>query len=137
MDLENIIAVSSMGGLFFMVANRTNGLIVEPLGGGKRKFISIRKYSFTPLQTVAIFTKTDSEELSTVFSTMLEKEKELALPSAKDSSDKLTTYFQQIVPDFDPEKVMVSDIRRVIKWFEELKAHGKFEDTGAGPDEEE
>ena len=137
MDLENIIAVSGLGGLYVMVANRTNGLIVEPLGGGKRKFISIRTYSFTPLQTVSIFTKSDSEELSAVFSTMLEKEKEVSIPSAKESSDKLTAYFKKIVPEFDPEKVMVSDIRRVIKWYEELKEHGKFDEQGSGGDEEE
>ena len=75
--LENLLAVSGMSGLYKMKTNRSNGLIVEDLDEGKSQFVSMRKHQFTPLESVAIFTFTDSVELEKVFKTMAEKESDL------------------------------------------------------------
>ena len=56
MNLEKLVAVSGMSGLYRMAANRSNGLIIEDIKSGKRSFASARKHQFTPLESIAIYT---------------------------------------------------------------------------------
>ena len=56
MDLKDYVAVSGLPGLFRIVTPRGNGLVVEEIDSGKRKFVSMRKHQFTPLDSVGIFT---------------------------------------------------------------------------------
>lgn len=67
MNLANVIAISGMPGLFELVTTRNNGLVASDLETGKSNFYSIRKHQFTPLETVAIYTYDDTEELKDIF----------------------------------------------------------------------
>ena len=118
MNLENIIAISGQPGLFRLVAPRKNGLIAENFDTGKKLFYPSRKHQFTPLQTVAIYTITDATELDKIFEKMLAMEE---IPSPGDSNQRLQQFFSQVLPDYDPDRVMNSDIKKVIKWFNFLK----------------
>ena len=74
MNLKDLVAVSGMPGIYRMAANRNNGLIIEDLDTGKRKFAPARKHQFTPLESIAIFTmEQDSIELGKVFQNMLDQ----------------------------------------------------------------
>ena len=117
MNLEEYVAVSGMPGLFKLVANRSNGLVVADLDSGKSKFASARKHQFTPLASIGIYTETDTEELSKVFATMLKQVESNPPVAPKSSSGDILEYFDMILPEFDRDRVSVSDIRKVIKWF--------------------
>ena len=117
MNLEEFVAVSGMPGLFRLVANRANGLVVADLDSGKSKFAPARKHQFTPLASIGIYTETDTEELSKVFSTMLEQVETNPPIPPKSSAEDILEYFDMILPEFDRDRVSVSDIRKVIKWF--------------------
>lgn len=56
MNLDKLVAVSGMSGVYRMSANRSNGLIVEEIPTGKLKFASVRKHQFTPLESIGIYT---------------------------------------------------------------------------------
>ena len=71
MKLDDLVAVSGMSGVFKLAANRTNGLIIEDLDNGKRKFAPARKHQFTPLASIGIFTLDDSTELKIIFRTSI------------------------------------------------------------------
>jgi len=117
MNLEEYVAVSGMPGLFRLVTNRNNGLVVANLDTGKSKFAPARKHQFTPLASIGIYTETDTVELSVVFATMLKQfETNPPVPS-KSSVEDIIEYFDMILPEFDRDRVNVSDIRKVIKWF--------------------
>ena len=134
MNLDNLIAVSGLPGLFRMAANRSNGLIVEDLDSGKRRFVSARKHQFTPLGSIAIFTDDgDSVELVSVFRSMRDQldDRPPVEPTAK--SEELFDYFADILPNYDPERVYPGDVKKVIKWFNSLKENGLLTET----DEEE
>lgn len=133
MNLSNVLAVSGLPGLYELASNRPNGLLVTPIEGGKSKFCASRKHQFTPLETVAIYTWSDTAELKSVFRTMTEKIVEVPLPDPKSSKDILNTYFEQILPEFDKERVYPNDIKKVIKWYVALEAQGYLSAT----DEEE
>ena len=136
MELENYVVVSGMSGIYKMAANRDNGLIVEDMDTGKRKFVSARKHQFTPLESIAIFTITDSVELKKVFQKMLDLMATTAPVSPKSSSKEILEYFTAVLPEFDRDRVHVSDIKKVIKWFNFLNER-KLLETVKSSDEEE
>lgn len=113
-----------MPGLYELAANRSNGLLVMPLQGGKAKFCSSRKHNFTPLETVALYTWSDTAELRTVLQTMLDKRAELPVPNPKSAKDELYAYFEQVLPEYDKDRVYPKDIQKVIKWFNALDEVG-------------
>lgn len=125
MKLDNIVAVSGRSGLFRMVANQSNGLIVEEIETNKRSFASGRLHDFTPLASVSIYT-TDEEatvELSKIFNIMNEQLASNPLPSEKATSADLRAYFDRILPAHDREKVLISHIKKITRWFAFLAAH--------------
>ena len=117
MNLENLLAVSGTAGIFKLVSNRSNGLVVEELKTGKKKFYSARKHQFTPLESVAIYTMTDTVKLSEVFTSMLKKKVELELPGPKAGNEEVHEYFALILPTYDRDQVYTSDIKKIIKWY--------------------
>ena len=120
MSKDNLIAVSGLPGLFKMVGNRPNGLIVEDLDNGKRKFVSMRKHQFSPLETIAIFTYTDSTPLTEVLKKMYEQRESNPPVSPKAIGKDLRAYFRTIIPDHDEYRVFPKDIKKIIRWFEFL-----------------
>ena len=127
MKIEDIVAVSGLPGLFKIIATRNNGLIVEDVDTQKTRFVSVRKHQFTPLATVAIYTEEDTEEINVVFETIQEK---IAAgtnpPSVKASSAELFKYFGEILPNYDRDQVLISDVKKVIKWYNFLIERGLF-----------
>ncbi len=117
MNLEDFIAVSKLPGVYKIVSNRSNGLFIEDLDTGKKKFASMRKHMFTPLGTVSIYTEEESTELSIIFKTMLDKLPTLNPKEALGSNDTMFAYFEQILPNYDRDRVYVGDIKKVLKWF--------------------
>lgn len=121
MNFKDLVAVSGLPGLYKSVVTRNNGLIVEDMDSGKSKFLSVRKYQFTPLESVAIYTEEDTAELKVVFSTMMSQEATLPIPPTSSDAGMLFKYFEQILPDYDKERVLISDVKKVIKWYNFLK----------------
>jgi len=135
MNLKDILAISGLPGLYKMMDSRGNGLLVQGIDGGKTKFYSMRKHQFTPMETVAIYTMSDTIELSEIFQRMLDQITENPPAGVKDSKEKIEDYFSSIVPDYDEDRVYVSDMKKVIKWFTILDEKGYL--TMEPADEEE
>lgn len=121
MKLEKYIAVSGLPGIYELVATRNNGLVVSDLDTGKTRFCTMRKHQFTPMGSVAIYTYGDAVEITKVFQTMVENQEETPVPSPSSAAPELFTYFDTILPDFDRDRVFISDIKKIIKWFNFLK----------------
>ena len=125
MNLKDFVSVSGMSGIYRMAANRNNGLIIEDLDSGKRKFASARKHQFTPLESISIYTDDDdSAELKMVFRTMLEQFESNPPVAVAAKSDEIRGYFTKILPNHDRDRVHNSDIKRLIKWFNYLNDRG-------------
>lgn len=124
MNLKEVLSISGMPGLYKMVANRDNGLIVTAIGDDKKKFVSSRQHMFTPLENITIYTEDDSEELVNVLKLMKEKSAEVPLVSPNSSSKDLRAYFTKVLPTHDQEKVYTSDIKKLLKWYDALDKEG-------------
>lgn len=124
MDLKEIMSVSGMPGLYKVIANRTDGLIVEGLHDKAKKFVSSRQHMFTPLENITLYTTDDSVELRLILSDMKKSEKTHPIPDLKKADDtSLRAYMKTMVPNYDEEKVYASDIKKLIKWYELLNAN--------------
>lgn len=122
MNFDEIIAISGLGGLYRMVANRSNGLIVEELSSKKRRFASARKHQFTPLASIGIYTDDgDTLELKKVFRNMEDQFEDNPPVSSNGTAEELHEYFSDVLPNFDKDRVKTGDIKKVIKWFTFLK----------------
>lgn len=118
MNLKDFVAVSGLPGIYRMAANRNNGLIVADLDTGKRRFASSRKHQFTPLESIAIFTDDDdSVELAKVFQNMQDQAEDNPVPATTAKPTELREYFLDVMPNHDRDRVHISDIKKVVKWY--------------------
>lgn len=122
MNLNKLVAVSGRSGIYRMAANRSNGLIIEDLDSGKKIFAPSRKHQFTPLESISIYTDNDEDtvELKQVFRNMLEQFDTNPPVDTKGGSMAIKNYFETILPEYDRDRVLVSDIKKIIKWFKYL-----------------
>ncbi len=123
MNLQKLISVSGFSGIYKLAGTRNNGIIIEDLDNGKRRFVPARKHQFMPLEGIAIYTYTDSVPLKEVLEKMMNTGME-KMPDPKDSPQNLRDYFSEILPDHDPDRVRNSDISKIIKWYHFLHARG-------------
>ena len=121
MKLQDLVAVSGLPGLYRVIGNRSNGLIIEALDSGKRRFASSRKHRFSPLETISIFTPTDSIKLEEVFEKIHNNVDEVPLPQEGDSDDEYRDYFKTVLPEHDEQRVYPRDIKKVVKWYSFLR----------------
>lgn len=135
MNLEKYVAVSGLPGIFELVATRSNGLVVADMDTGKTKFCTMRKHQFTPLGSVAIYTYDDATEIAKIFQAMNEKSETTPIVAPNAPASQIFDYFGTILPDFDKDRVFISDIKKVIKWYNFLLEREKL--VFDGSDEEE
>jgi hypothetical protein len=128
-DVKNFVAVGGIGGVQKLIAVRQNGLIIENLDTKVRKFVPVRSHEFSPFETVSVYTdNNETVQLAVVLTSMRDQFAENPPPSEKADSATLRTYFAAILPDFDRERVHVSDIKKAIKWFTFLHSRDLLKD---------
>lgn len=125
MEYRQIVAVTGLPGLYQLVSTKNDGALVRSLADKSIKFVSSRVHQLTPLESIEIYTYSENVRLHEVLEQIKSNDatvKEL-LSGKKASNDELKQYFATILPDFDQERVYVSDIKKVLKWYELLKAN--------------
>ena len=127
MRLREITSITGLSGLFKMDVQRADGIIVTSLSEGCTKFIPSRTHGFTPLENIAIYTDSDTVPLTEVLLKMLELKKATPMPGAKAGPADFKKYMETILPDYDREKVYVSDMKKLVRWYEILDQHGVIE----------
>lgn len=110
-----------------MISQGKNAVIVEHLDTGNR-MPAYATARISGLEDISIYTKTDELPLAEVLQKIMDKEenKEISNPK-KISNDELKSYFKEIVPDYDSDRVYVSDMKKVLGWYNALLKHGLLE----------
>lgn len=138
MNLEKLVAITGLPGVHRVVANRTNGLIIEELDSKKRKFVPSRGHQFTPLESIGIYTQDgETTELKNVFANMLAQKEEHPPVDADASNAELHAYFAQVLPEYDRDRVRISDMKKMVKWFSILLENGMLQADATSPANEE
>ena len=118
--LKGILSISGQSGLFKLVAESKNNIIVESLDTYKR--IPVHSTSkVSALEDIAIYTETSDVPLKDIFKAISDKEDGGTALSYKSSGNELKKYFKEVIPDFDKDRVYVSDIKKVLQWYNILQ----------------
>ena len=123
MNLEGLISITGKSGLFKVISQGKNALIVESLADKKRIPITSRYHANT-LEDIGVYTYEDTKPLAEIFDIIALKEQARQCISHKAEKDKLIAYFTDIVPEFDKDRVYISDIKKVIQWYNTMETAG-------------
>jgi len=126
--LKGILAISGQSGLFKMVAESKNNIIVESLDS-KKRFPVYATSKVSALEDIAIYTIDNDVPLKDIFKSISEKEEGGPAISAKASGNELKKYFEEILPDYDKDRVYVSDMKKVILWYNLLQENEMLDFT--------
>ncbi|HJV78234.1 MAG TPA: DUF5606 domain-containing protein [Paludibacter sp.] len=115
--LKEILSVTGKPGLFKLVSQGKNMLIVESLIDGKR-FPAYTKDKVVSLGDIAIFTETAEIPLGQVLESVKTKENgSVCSIDPKSDNDKLRKYMLEVLPEYDRDRVYPSDIRKLLSWY--------------------
>lgn len=120
MTLAEIATITGKGGLFKVMAPTKSGVILESLDEHKTKLVATANHRLSLLNEISIYTT--SKEGTVPLADVLKKiNKEFGSDLGVDANsdgNELKAFLKSILPDYDEQRVYVSDIRKLVKWYE-------------------
>ena len=123
MELKDILAISSQPGLYKYVAQSMRGVIVESLIDGKRMNASATS-RVSALTEISMFTEGEDIPLADVFTNIWNYTEGKQAVSHKESAAKIQEEFAKVLPEYDRERVHVSDMKKCFAWYNILVEAG-------------
>ena len=122
MDLSKILSITGKSGLYKLISRGNNNFIVESLADGKR-FPAFSHDGVANLENISIFTEEEDVSLESVFVSMYKKENGQHCNVSLTDGNAMKAYFAEVLPNYDRERVYVSNIKKVIAWYNQLIDH--------------
>jgi hypothetical protein len=125
MNLSGIISISGKPGLFKVIAQGKNNIIVESLLDQKRS----PAYStdrISSLEDISVYTTDEDAPLKNILESIYKKEGGKACPSHKEDLTALCAYLKEILPNYDEERVYPSDVKKIFQWYNLLLSSGNL-----------
>lgn len=120
MDFTKIIVVSGKSGVFKVVAQSRAGFIAESLIDGKKLPISASN-KITSVEDIVVFTETEEIKLKEVLKKMKEHTEGKQAIDHKSADADIKAFFQIVLPDYDKERVYLSDMKKMVFWYNLLQ----------------
>ena len=116
--LKEILSVTGKPGLYKLVSQGNNMLVVESLIDGKR-IPTYARDKVISLGDISMFTNADDVSLAEVFENLKKRENGAVCPvdAKKSDTKQLFAFFEEVLPDFDRDRVYPTDIKKVILWY--------------------
>lgn len=122
MTLKDIASVSGKGTLFRIVAPTKSGVILESLDDAKTKLVATTNHRMSLLSEISIYTTT--KDGTVALEDVLKKiNKEFGDDTGVDGNSdpgELKAFIKSVLPEYDEERVYVSDIKKLVKWYSVL-----------------
>lgn len=116
MEYNKLVSVTGLTGLFELISSKADGGLVKSLDDNSTKFVSNRKHNFSHLESIEIYTVEENVNLTDILLAM-QASKETK-PDAKADNKEIKAYFEKVYPTMDFERVYVSDMKKMLKWYE-------------------
>lgn len=123
MNVDKILSISGKPGLYALKVQTRTGFVAESLIDGKKSTVGM-KSNVSLLSEISLYTQTEEKPLADVLRAIAVKENEGPAISHKEDNEKLTAYFETVVPDYDKDRVYASDIKKILNWYNILQAKG-------------
>lgn len=127
--LKTILAISGKPGLYKLISQGKNMLIVEALSADKKRSPIYASDKVISLSDIAMYTDTDEIPLSEVLESVKTKEggNVTSLDYKKASAEELGEFMAAVLPNYDRDRVHLSDIKKLIQWYNLLVSNGVTE----------
>jgi len=137
MELKDVVSVTGMSGLHKVIGQNKNGLILESLTDQK-KWATNARQRVSVLADISMFTEDGEVRLSEVLLSLKKIEDSgTAIPTSKADNDEVRAFMSKVLPNYDREKVYVSDMKKLFTWYNMLKAGLDFDSLSKADDTEE
>ena len=114
MSLDKILSIGGKPGLYKLLTQTRTGFVAESLLDGKKITVGF-KNNVSVLSEIAIYTLEEEVPLREVFQNIQKKEDGgKTSVGHKDDKLKLEEYFFEILPNYDEDRVYMSDIKKVV-----------------------
>lgn len=123
MDLKEVVSIAGQPGLFKYIAQSPHGIIIESLIDGRRSSINVNQ-RVSSLGEIALFTEADDLPLVQVFYRIAQKCDYKQTISHKSDAAELKKLFEDVVPEFDRDNVKISDMKKIVSWYNLLSDSG-------------
>ncbi|PWA10894.1 DUF5606 family protein [Flavobacterium laiguense] len=135
MNLEKILSISGKPGLYVLKVQTRTGFVAESLLDGKKVTVSL-KSNVSLLSEISIYTYEAEKPLAEIMQNIANKENKGQAISHKEDNAKLSSYFREILPEYDEERVYPSDIKKILNWYNMLQERGMIVDEAPVVEEE-
>jgi Domain of unknown function (DUF5606) len=123
MSIEKIMAISGKPGLYELKLQTRTGFVAESLIDGKKITVGLRS-NVSLLSEISVYTYDGEIRLAEVMRAIAQKEDNGPALSHKEDNAKLESYFREVLPEFDEDRVYASDIKKILNWYNMLQANG-------------
>lgn len=131
MELKEIAVVSGKPGLYKIIKPAVNGVILEALDGTSARFIAGSTTKVSVLGEISVYTENgENIPLEDVFRTVFAKHGKEVKVGSKSSDSELRSFFTDLIPEHDKQRVYTSDIKKIAVWYNVLVNAG-FEEKFA------
>lgn len=124
--LRTILSVSGKPGLYKLISQGKNMLILETLDATKKRVPAYGHEKVISLGDIAMYTDAEEIALSEVLESVKTKENAqvASIDYKKASAEKLHAYMAEVLPTYDRDRVHTSDIKKLIQWYNILVNNG-------------
>ena len=122
MDLKDIASISGKSGLFRVVKPTRTGVILETIDSQKLKVIANANNRVSLLKEISVYItgEESSKPLENVFDKIHNIYGNNLSVDSKSTPEELGSFIEKAIPDYDREKVYMSDIKKIIAWYNTL-----------------
>ncbi len=123
---DTILAISGKPGLYRLVSQGRNMLIVETIDAEKKRVPASIRDRVTSLNDVSMYTDEEDKPLMEIFESIRVKEngQPVAIDHKKASAAELADFMAAVLPNYDRDRVYTTDIKKLIQWYNILATNG-------------
>lgn len=125
--MKKILAITGKPGLYKFVSRGNKMIIVETIDDNKKRMPALQSDKVVALSDISIYTDDGKEKpLPEVLENIksVYDAKEIDINSKKASSEEIVEFFGKVLPEYDTDRVHVSDMRKVLQWYNILTKYG-------------
>lgn len=125
MTFGEIASVNGKGGLFKVLKTTKTGLILESLDEHKNRMMATATHKVSLLSEISIYThsKEGTVALPEVLKSLRQKFGDTLSVNPSSTPAELKDFLKSALPNYDEDKVYVSDIKKLVKWYGLLVQH--------------
>lgn len=119
MELSEIASISGKGGLFKVLKPGKSGVLLESMDTTKARIVANATQRLSVLSEISIYTTT--KEGTVALEDVLKKihkdfKDDLGVDGNSDANE-LKAFLKSVLPEYDEDRVYVSDIKKLVKWY--------------------